>query len=143
VDREVEGALTRYVRGAIVAYVLLVAALGYALWRDSHDRADRRADSIAAREQVVNSGNAVAVQGCNRDFVTTKHLRDVLINAAAFQRAALKRGDISPAQYSRAITYYNSQLAGLPFPDCRHTLHILTDNPQRTVHIPTPLYKHG
>lgn len=143
VDREVEGALKRYVSGAVVAYVILVAALGYILYSDSHQRDERRADSVAARHQIVNTGNAVALAGCNRDFRTITSLRAVLINAKGFQKAALKRGDVNKEQYDRTVVYYKAQLKKLQVPDCRAAAHTVTDNPSRRVTLEAPLYKHG
>jgi hypothetical protein len=143
VDREVSAALRRYVRGAIVAYVLLVAALGYVLYSDNQQGADRRADGIAARHQIVNTGNAVALAGCNRDFRTIKSLRAVLTNARDFQNAALRRGDITKIQFNRAAIYYKAQLDKLTLPDCRLAAHSVSDNVNRPVPFEVPLYPHG
>lgn len=142
-QKAVHDALTRYIRGGIVAYVILVAALGYVLYADSHQRDERRADSIAARHQIVDTGNAVALAGCNRDFRTITSLRAVLTNARNFQNAALKRGDITQEQFDRATAYYKVQLSSLQLPDCRVAARTVSDNPSRRVPVETPLYPHG
>lgn len=142
-QRAVHEALTRYIKGGMVAYVILVAALGYVLYADKQQSVERRQDGIAARQQIVATGNAVALAGCNRDFRTITALRAVLTNAAAFQRAALRRGDITQEQFDRTVIYYRVQLKKLNLPDCRIAAHTVTDNPQRRVTLQKPLYPHG
>lgn len=139
-QKAVHDALTRYVRGATVAFLLVFAALGYNQYQRDRDLDVRRADAVSARQQIVRSGNAVAVAGCNRDYRTITRLRNVLTASHAFQRSALKRGDISSSQFTRASEFYRSQLDGLPLPDCRIAAHTVTDNPDRHIKVPTPLH---
>lgn len=123
----------RYVRSATVAFGLLFAGVSFSIYAQSHD-------SEAGRTQIVNSGRAVSVDGCNRDFGTIGGLRSILISSRDFQDSALKRGDISRTQHDRALEFYEHNLRSIPLPDCRKAEEILTDDPNARVTIPVPLH---
>lgn len=125
--------LRRYTRGAVAAFVGLVVALGYSFYAAGND-------SEAQRDQIVLSGSAIAVDGCNRDFKTIQGLRSILIASRDFQAAALKRGDITQAQYDVALEFYGRNLRAIPLPDCRVAGKILTSDPDAKVRVPQPSY---
>lgn len=120
----------------------LILAIGLALAVDGiHDQdvAGRKA-GIEARTTIVNSGRAISVSGCNRDFRFGTTVRGVLQASRAQTQRALDRGDITPARAERAMKFYSDQLANLQLPDCRDALKILTDDPDQPLVIPKPLY---
>lgn len=125
--------LRHYTRNAIIGFLILLASNLY-VWIDSNN------DSSKQREAIVESGKVVSVAGCNRDFNTITALRGVLTNARSFQDAALKRGDITQAQYGRAQVYYDEQLKALKLPDCRDAEAILTSEKGEVPPAPKPLY---
>lgn len=123
--------LRRYTRSALVAFVGLVLALGYSFYASGNDANNQRA-------QIVHSGSAIAVDGCNRDFKTIAGLRSILIASRDFQTNALKRGDISHEGYDRALAFYDKQLHAIPLPDCRAAEKVLTSDPDESVRVPVP-----
>lgn len=125
--------LRRYRNNAVIGFLVLGFGVGFTIY-DSGHQGER------ARSAVVQSGRAVSVSGCNRDFDTIGILRGVLLNAQSFQTAALKRGDITQAQFDRAQEYYDSQLAKLKQPDCREAEKLLTDDPNAPIPTVKPKY---
>jgi hypothetical protein len=130
----------RFRNQALVGFLILAGGVGAAFAVSAQDQAARHELAKDQRHAIVQSGHAVSVAGCNRDYLTIGRLRNVLLASQAFQTAALKRGDITQAQFDRARTFYSAQLAGLPLPDCRDALAVLTDNPKARIVIPTPLH---
>lgn len=118
---------------ALVGFLILLGGIGGAITTSQHD-------SDSSREAVVTSARVVSVDGCNRDFTTITRVRAVLVNAKKFQVAALKRGDISLERYADAIAYYDEQLSGLPLPDCRNAVNVITDDPTKQTQVPDPRY---
>jgi hypothetical protein len=125
--------LKRYVQGAVVAFLILLTGLGWSLYAQGKD-------SSEGRTAIVQSGRAISVDGCNRDFRTIGKVRDVFMRSALFLRAQYDRGDITLAAYERGVAYYSQQLATFPLPDCRAALTIVTDDPNATVRVPVPLH---
>jgi hypothetical protein len=118
-ERAVHKTAKKIVRSALIGYViLLVGSLGMYLNGQSISKEER--------QSIVQSGTAVAVESCNRDFRTIGALRGVLIASRDFQVESLRRGDIPRGQYDRAREYYRTQLAALPQPDCRVSRDLLT-----------------
>lgn len=149
--KAVHDALNRYVAGALVGFTILTLGLLYAVHTNSADEAkqrqrdnaaatQRRADAVEARHAIVKSGRAVAVAGCNRDYRTIRKVRLVFIASKAETLNARLRGDINQRQFRRSERFYNAQLRSFPLPDCREARTIITDDPNHTTHIPTPLY---
>ena len=132
-DRAVRKSLRIFSRRAVAGFIVLfVAAIGN-VWfasRVSHN----------AREAVIKSGDAVAISGCNRDFRTIETLRVLLKTAAAASASQEKKGEISHERGAAAKQFYVSQLKALKLPDCRKSDDILTDNPNKQVAVPEPLY---
>ena len=132
-ERIARRVLWLYVRWAMVGFVVLfVAFLGNVIY-SNHLNA-------VSREQVVRSGDIVAVAGCNRDFQERLEIRGVLIESKAFTRQAYRRGAISEVERDLRIEFYNERLQGLPLPDCRVADEILTDDPDKPLREPAPLY---
>ncbi len=133
-ERAARKALRKYTVSAIAGFLILLGGIGLVRWEDT-----RR--SNASSETIVESGNAVAVAACNRDFDTIGILRGVLLAGAEIQVVAAKRGDITRAQAEASAEFYTKQLTLLKQPDCRKSLRVLTDNPDaRPIQVPTPKF---
>lgn len=128
--------LKRFRKEAVAGFLILALGLGIGTSANNHTNA-------ASRVQIVKSGQAVAVSGCNRDFRFASGLRGVLYASRDFQAGALKRGDISRDRYKLAVRFYKTQLQALPLPDCRVAKEILTDDPNAKIVVPQPLYPGG
>lgn len=100
----------------------------------------QQADNDAAQKAIVQSGQVVAVDGCNRDFNTAGLTRGVLMSAKKSVQRQLKAGVATPDQAKRATDFYNDQLQKYQQPDCRPVANILTSNPDAPVKIPVPLH---
>lgn len=126
-------ALRRYVRGATVAFTVMALAIGGSFYAQG-------TDSSQGRTAIVQSGRAVAVDGCNRDFKATERFRNLLLRGQAAQKRARADGDITQRQYELGREFYKRELRRTPLPDCRDALRILTDDPNVEVRVPPPLY---
>jgi hypothetical protein len=123
------------VRGwALLGFVVLTFGILGAITASSNQAKD-------SRNAVVQSGRAVSVAGCNRDFINARSVRGVLIAAQAQTRLNEKRGIITASQAADAQAFYDEQLARLTLPDCRKAMKIVTGDPNKTTKIPTPLYE--
>lgn len=120
-------------RRSLIGFLILLVGVGTTLYVG-----DKNADE--ARKAIVDTGRIVSVDGCNRDFQSRKEVREVLQRSKDFQLAALERGDITQAQYKRAVEFYNDRLKGLPLPDCRHAESIVSDDPDEVPAMPKPLH---
>lgn len=125
--------LRRYVRGAVVAFLILLAGIGGSFYAQG-------TDSSASSTAIVQSGRAISVDGCNRDFHTIGKVRSVFMRSALFLRGQYERGDISLEAYERGVRYYSQQLATFPLPDCRAALTVVTDDPDAPIRVPVPLH---
>lgn len=112
--------------------ILFLAFLGNVLY-SNHISAE-------SRDQVIRSGDLVAVDGCNRDFRSTTAVRGVLVASKGFIRQSVRRGALSQEEASVRLAFYDSLLDDLPLPDCRKADDVLTDDPDAQVAIPQPLY---
>ena len=136
--RAVRDALRKYIPGALIGYLILLAGLIFAWNERDQQTAARRADNVAARHQIVNTGNAVAVSGCNRDFESATKLRALIAAGRPQIKQYVKDGTLTPAQGDRALANIDAQLRTYALPDCRKVAHVVTDNPDRYVTIPAP-----
>lgn len=132
-ERAVRKALRRYVRGAVIGFLVLAVGLGIALHANA-------TTSNHARQAVVNSGRAVTVAGCNRDYRATQRFRGLLTRAQATTAVQHKQHKITDQQFADAQNFYRTELAKLPLPDCRKVEVILTDNPDAPIVIPPALH---
>ena len=99
------------------AYVVLVLGLIVAL-------AIPGRQATAQRESIVASGRAVAVQGCNRDFVDRQNFRATISRL----RDASREND-----NAEAIGFYSAVLSVNPQLDCREAERLLTDDPDAKI----------
>lgn len=129
----VNKSLRKYVRGAIVGFLVLAFGFGYALHENS-------VTSNEGREAVVNSGKAVSVAGCNRDFRATERARGLLIRAQDATTRQHEAGKIPDDQFKEAQDFYAKELSKNPLPDCRKVEVALTDDPNAPISIPPALY---
>jgi len=133
VRRAAKKAAQRVRNQALIAFLVLLTAIGYVQWDSS-----RRADD--ARDAVVTSGTVVAVDGCNRDYKSRQEVRSVLIASKNFQKRAYNEGRITKDQYDSAAAFYDERLASLPLPDCRNAANVLTADPDQVPEVPEPLH---
>lgn len=109
-----------------VAYVILAIGLVVAIAIPAREQANQR-------EAMVQSGNAVAVEGCNRDFVDRQNFRATI---ARLRRAARDSKTPNP----EAIAFYTAVLAVNPPLDCRDAQKLLTDDPDARIPTIPPYY---
>lgn len=140
-QRAVRLATKRVTRRASAGFLILLLGLGGQYYVGQQDLVHRRDIAQKQRAAIVTTGNAVAVTGCNRDFVSTKALRGLLTSALAQTKDARKRGDITEIQYTRAQTFYSKQLSLLVLPDCRPVTHLVSADPNKPIAVPTPLHE--
>lgn len=133
VHRAARKAARRVRNQALVAFLVLLAAIGYVQW-------DSARGANNAREAVVTSGTAVSVDSCNRDFKSRVEVRAVLKASKDQAKKSLDSGEITQAQYDRSVSFYNERLKGLPLPDCRTADDVLTSDPDRVPDVPVPLH---
>lgn len=126
-------ALKIYSRRSLVAFLVLLVGIGYAIHESN-------TSSTSGRTAIVNSGRALAVDSCNRDFQSIGRQRGLLERAKAQTTKALKKGQVSREQADDAYKFYADELARIPLPDCRKAKLILTDDPKKPIKQPVPLH---
>lgn len=135
-ESSVEGvrkAIRRYQRSALAGFLLLLAGIGVTIQVDSSRSAD-------ARQSIVESARAVSIIGCNRDLRTNLKLRGILEASRLSTEERFEAGEITKAQRDRAVAFYNEQVAEIPAPDCRRLTDIISDDANKPVVVPEPLY---
>lgn len=130
-ERGIHKGLRKWFRGAALAFLFLLGANIF-VWQTG------KGEAASSRDAIVQSGTVVSIAGCNRDFETIQTLRGVLIASKQFQKAALKRGDITQRQFDQAGVYYKEQLDKLALPNCEAAGSILTEDPDAIPTIPKP-----
>jgi predicted negative regulator of RcsB-dependent stress response len=135
--------LARFRRSAVVGFVILALGLIGGQYQgfeqQSHDRAARTKAANAQRKAIVESGNIVAVEGCNLNFRAIQGTRGVLEDAKVSLEKNRKK--LTDEQYRQAIAFYNDELDNkLKLPDCRAAGHILTTDPAKVGTPELPLY---
>lgn len=130
----------RWRNANLAGFLILLAGVGGGFYTQGQDRSAADSKATEQRIAIVDSGRAVSVAGCNRDFKTISKLRGILIRGQEFQRAAFERGDISIEVYERGTAYYQQQLGTLPVPDCRKAAKVLTSDPNAPIRVPEPLH---
>lgn len=86
-----------------------------------------------SRDATVRSGNAVAVQSCNRDFRATLRQRRSL--RALAKEPGGNPANLEPKELDRRIRLFTR------LPDCRPVVNSITDDADKRVEIPKPLYR--
>lgn len=107
-----------------IAYAILTVGLLVALYIPSHD-ADK------SRRSIVESGTAVAVQACNRDFVDRQNFRATI---ERLNEAAKKSHNLTGQAFYKAVLAVNPPI------DCRESEDLLTDDPNAVVPSIPPYY---
>lgn len=146
IKRAAKTAADRVIRRAVLGFMILLVGIGVSLYVNNHDAAN-------ARKATVNSGRAVAVDGCNRDFRDKDDFRGLLLrlkvaNDSSFRtnKVAFKAGKITPQAYASlvrghdaAVKFYTDSLNDQKYPNCGKARSIVTDDPSKTVVVPYPL----
>jgi hypothetical protein len=138
--RAVDKALAKYMKRSAVGFLLLFVGFLFNAWNNENQWDRIETAATEGRAALVESGDIIAVDGCNRDFRTTQALRGVLQASADFSRQNFKEGLIDQDQLNQRLSFYQSQLANLQPPDCRKTQGILTDDADHPLKVPEPLY---
>lgn len=140
IAREVDHGVRKGVRAVVckarIGFLLLFLGVAVGFYVDSQHAQD-------ARTAIVNSGRAVSVSGCNRDFRSITNDHNLLRAAERELRAAYKAQEqpISKAQFDNAVRFYREQIEANPLPDCRKAREVVTDDPSKDPDsIPKPLY---
>lgn len=122
-------ALRRWTRTAVLGYLILLGGV-FAMYENG------QSVSSGERQAILESGTAVLVDSCNRDYNATLRLRGV------FERliTAVKEADAPEARKEMSLRFYRGELEKLPLPDCRKAVGALTADPDETIHMPKPLY---
>lgn len=132
-SNETSEALRRYRNGALTGFILLALGLGTAIYVGEQHNTE-------SREAVVDSGRAVAIVGCNRDFHQTIELRTIIRDGRDSIKQYVAEGTLTEAQAARSIEQSNEALERLPLPDCRRVGEQLTSDPTDDITVPAPLY---
>lgn len=130
-ERAARKALKRYVVASAVGYLFLLFGIGYAIYYSGHS-----ADE--ARSSIVNSGRAVSVSGCNRDYDTISILRSEIAKGRKTLRQYYDEGLLTRAQYRRGIRSTRRILKRYTVPDCYAAKQVITDDPDAVIVIPEP-----
>src|SRR3954470_19503231 len=131
--RDIRSALRHYTYRAMVGYVILfLAAIGNVYYA--------RSKGDQARNAIVRSGNAVAVAGCNRDFVDREKFRALLRRLKRSTDESFKSGRVTAVQHENAVKFYVDELANYPSIDCRRSTHTISDDPLGHFRSPPPCW---
>jgi hypothetical protein len=134
-------ALAAYVRGALVGFVLLAVGVGYGLHDNTQVAKDGRAGLAQQQSAIVLSGQAVSVEGCNRDFRSAQQQQGLFTRLRASNLRAYKAGRINYTQYRSGDKFYADEYRHIVLPDCRKVKSLLTlDTPNHPIAVETPLY---
>lgn len=128
----------------LAAFVILFAGFAGSLILNNNFQTQTtnkvQKQAVASRNAIVKSGDAIAVQGCNRDFNTISILRAQLKDNLNRIDALVADGTYSHRQGKEAKRSINTLLAKYRLPDCRIADDILTGNPKDKIVVPTPRY---
>lgn len=116
-----------------VAYVILTVGLVLSLFVASREGAK-------AQEAVVDSGRAVAVEGCNRDFEDRLRFRSLLRRLKSASESAGRLNGSSQERIDRAVAFYDAELKRFTLPDCRKSANLLTSDPEDSIPNIAPYY---
>lgn len=125
-------ALSRYRQSAIAGFLILTFGIGFVFW----DSGQRAADS---RHAIVQSGKAVSISGCNRDFLSAGVLRGLLLDGRQEIDKAAAKGRYPKDQLDTARKFYDRQLKRVSYPDCEAAGTILTSDRDQLPIVPKPL----
>lgn len=90
--------------------------------------------SEGERQAIVDSGKAVAIDGCNRDYTEDVRIRDVFLTSQSVIQRRIDSGQSpNPKADKQAVAFYDEQLKTFKLPDCRKAESLLTSDPDRFV----------
>lgn len=135
-DRASRSVLRRYAKGALAAFLVLLASNVF-VWSDGNR------DTTNSRKAIVSSGRFLAVEACNRDYRATERLRGLFQRLQDAVQEQIDRGEVTQAKAQFAIDFYRSELSKIPLPDCREAQELITDDPADLRKPVTPLYPTG
>ena len=134
VNKAVENAMRVYSRVALSGFIILLLGLALTVTvMQNYDKDSRKA--------IVDSGRAVSVAGCNRDFESISRDRTLLARGRANLAKQHDHGEITDAAFARGDKFYEDELRNYQLPDCREALNLLTDNPDEPIYVPEPRYQ--
>jgi hypothetical protein len=132
--KAVKKAVRNYARGALLGFLVLLLSIVYVLGVQRHDANE-------ANRAVVQSGQVVSVDGCNRDYHTIGRLRSLFLRLEDAARESYQKGRVTKEQADQAVDFYEAERRRLVLPDCRQSKNVLTYDPeQNQQRIPTPLH---
>lgn len=130
--------LRRWIKGAIVGYVVLIAGV-FLMYENGQ--------SVSANERsaVVNSGRVVSVEGCNRDYRSAEAFVNLLERLRDSTISQHKQHKIDDARYRAGLEFYSAEIARAKgrLPDCREAETTLTADPDADLRNLKPLYPPG
>jgi hypothetical protein len=133
VNHAVDQAMRTYSKAAATGFVILLLGLVLCVYVvQNYDAAARRA--------IVDSGRAISVSSCNRDFDSISKDRNLLQRGRENIQQQYAAKDITETAYRRSIAFYDRELREYRLPDCREALDVVTDNPNAPIFIPRPRY---
>lgn len=137
VEKGVKEGVRQYRNRAVQGFVLLLVGLMVLTYFQADAADDQKQARDDQQAALVASGRAVAVDGCNRDFVTAQSFRATITR---LKEATQGRADQAPAATEEAVKFYQSVLDISPLPDCRDAENVITDNPEAPVLNVQPYY---
>ena len=132
----VRRAVHHYRNQALVGFLLLLTGFGVNTYID-------RQDTQSQQDALVSSAKAVAVDGCNRDFVDRARFRNLLERLKDSARLSYRAGRTTQEQYETAVLFYDSQLREFSLLDCRDAEALLTTDKTNQSEPPKPYYPGG
>lgn len=120
-------------RPALIGYIVLGGGIiaGFFVNQDHNNN---------TREAVVDSGQAVAIESCNRDYNQTFELRSLIERSLAQIETAEKAGRFTSEEATQQRQNLKRALRRLKLPDCREVRGALTSDPNADIQIPVPLH---
>lgn len=137
VEKGVKEGVRRYRNRALQGFILLLVGLVCVIYVQAKESRNDQAARDAQQTALVKSGRAVAVDGCNRDFITAQSFRATITR---LRDATKSRTDQNPAATKTAVAFYTAVLDISPLPDCRTAQSVITDNPSAPVRFVLPYY---
>jgi len=118
---------------ARLGFALLLIGIGAVFYLNQKDDAD-------ARTAIVDSGRAVSVSGCNRDYEDRVKFVELLLRGKAAVLMAHKTGQQTEAQRDRGLEFYDRQLKDYTLIDCRKSEDVVSDDPDAVADAPAPYW---
>lgn len=133
VNERVDQVLRSYRRQAIIGFLILLIGVAAAFYRGQTLAND-------SRDAIVDSGDVVAVSGCNRDYETIDALRDQLEVSLDRIDQLEADGTYTKAQASAGRESTHQFLDKYQLPDCRPVSSILSSDPDGRFTVPPARY---